>query len=176
MQNLLPRMQSKMKIDNDNFAEDKDKSSDSHKLASNSRLCSIPDSEFWSLATIVDELTISLLDTKAVFCMINSNKGFSDAKWVEEANRCNNGNGVLRRLYEQQAIYKMYRMPIYRPPPVFVVYLKHLDYRLKQELSKLDKWSKDYVMKEAIGNIFEHIDRRFYYLSAKPLLDWRLEN
>lgn len=133
------------------------------------------DSEVLSPAAIADELTFSLLDTKSVFCMINSNKGFSDHKWVEEANRCNNGNGVLRRLYEQQAIYKMYRMPIYRPPPVFVVYLKHLDDRLKQELAKLDKWSKDYVMKEAIGRIFEHIDRRFYYLSAKPLLDWRLE-
>ena len=136
----------------------------------------LDDSEVWSLAAIVDELLISLLDTKAVFCMINSNKGFSDQKWVEEAKRCNNGNGVLRRLYEQQAIYKMYRMPIYRPPPVFVVYLKHLDDRLKQELAKLDKWSKDYVMKEAIGKIFELVDRRFYYLSAKPLLDWRLEN
>jgi hypothetical protein len=129
-----------------------------------------------TLAAIVDELTISLLETKAVFCMINSNKGFSDHKWVEEANRCNNGNGVSRRLYEQQAIYKMYRMPIYRPPPVFVVHLKHLDYRLKQELAKLDKWSKDYVMKEAIGRIYEHVDRSFYFLSAKPLLEWRLEN
>ena len=52
---------------------------------------------------------------------------------------------------------------------------KHLDDRLKQELAKLDKWSKNYVMNEAIGKIFEHIDWRFYYLSAKPLLDWRLE-
>lgn len=125
---------------------------------------------------MVDELIISLVETEAVFCMINSNKGFSNRKWVEEANRCNNGNGVLRRLYEQQAIYKMYRIPIYRPPPVFIVHLKHLDDRLKQELVKLDKWSKDYVLKEAIGKIFEHVDRRFYYLSAKPLLDWRLEN
>jgi hypothetical protein len=139
----------------------------------------IPEEEHqihWSLACMIDELIISLLETKAVFCMINSNKGFSDRKWVEEANRRNNGNGVLRRLYEQQAIYKMYRIPIYRPPPVFIVHLKHLDDRLKQELAKLDKWSKDYVMKEAIGKIFEHVDRRFYYLSAKPLLDWRLEN
>ena len=108
--------------------------------------------------------------------MINSNKGFSDHKWVEEANRCNNGNGVLRRLYEQQAIYKMYRVPIYRPPPVFVVHLKHLDYRLKQELAKLDKWSKDYVMKESIGRICEQVDKRFFLLSVKSLLKWKLES
>ena len=130
----------------------------------------------WSLACMVDELIISLLQTKAVFCMINSNKGLSDRKWVEEANRCNNGNGVLRRLYEHQAIYKMYRIPIYRPPPVFIVHLKHLDDRLKQELAKLDKWSKDYVLKEAIGKIFEHVDKRFFLLSVKSLLKWRLES
>jgi hypothetical protein len=136
----------------------------------------LDDSEVWNLAAIVDEILISLLDTKAVFCMINSNKGFSDRKWVEEANRCNNGNGVLRRLYEQQAIYKMYRIPIYRPPPVFIVHLKHLDDRLKQELAKLDKWSKDYVMKEAIGRICEQVDKRFFLLSVKSLLKWRLES
>ena len=136
----------------------------------------LDDSEVWNLAAIVDEILISLLDTKAVFCMINSNKGFSDRKWVEEANRCNNGNGVLRRLYEQQAIYKMYRIPIYRPPPVFIVHLKHLDDRLKQELAKLDKWSKDYVMKEAIGRICEQVDKHFFLLSVKSLLKWRLES
>ena len=140
------------------------------------QLQQLDDSEVWSLAAIVDEILISLLDTKAVFCMINSNKGFSDHKWVEEANRCNNGNGVSRRLYEQQAIYKMYRMPIYSPPPVFVVHLKHLDYRLKQELAKLDKWSKDYVMKESIGRICEQVDKRFFLLSVKSLLKWRLES
>ena len=140
------------------------------------QLQQLDDSEVWSLAVIVDEILISLLDTKAVFCMTNSNKGFSDHKWVEEANRCNNGNGVSRRLYEQQAIYKMYRMPIYRPPPVFVVHLKHLDYRLKQELAKLDKWSKDYVMKEAIGRVCEQVDKRFFLLSVKSLLKWKLES
>ena len=140
------------------------------------QLQQLDDSEVWSLAAIVDEILISLLDTKAVFCMINSNKGFSDHKWVGEANRCNNGNGVSRRLYEQQAIYKMYRIPIYRPPPEFIVHLKHLDDRLKQELAKLDKWSKDYVMKESIGRICEQVDKRFFLLSVKSLLKWRLES
>jgi hypothetical protein len=45
----------------------------------------------------------------------------------------------------------MYRVPIFRPPPVFVVHLKHLDAKLKEELSSLHKLNKDDVMKEAIG-------------------------
>jgi len=87
----------------------------------------------------------------------------------------NLGRGVPRRLYEEQARYKMYRAPIFHPPPVFVVYLKHLDDRLKQELSLLDRETKDFVMKEAIGRVLEQIDSRYYLLSVKPFLRWRLE-
>jgi hypothetical protein len=82
---------------------------------------------------------------------------------------------VPRRLYEEQARYKMSRIPIFQAPRVFVVYLKHLDERLKRQLSSLDRESKDFVMREAIGRIFEQIDKRFYLLSAKRLSRWRLE-
>jgi hypothetical protein len=137
-----------------------------------------PQSQPWSLAAIADELTISLLDTKLVFCMINSNKRatvFSDPKQAEENNKCSMDCDILRRLYEEQAKYKMYRVPILLPPPVFVVYLRHLDDRLKKELANLDRETKDYVMKEAIGRICEQVDKRFFLLSVKPLLKWKLE-
>jgi|SoiMethySBSTD1v2_1073268.scaffolds.fasta_scaffold16600_9 hypothetical protein len=126
--------------------------------------------EAWSTEFLVDELTISLLETKACFCML---AGLTKRVRMEDLR--NQGRGVLRGLYEEQARYKMYRMPVFRPPPIFAVHLKHLDPLLKRELAKLDRWTKDYVMKAAIGRIFEHIDRRFYYLSVKPVLDWRLE-
>jgi hypothetical protein len=132
----------------------------------------------WSFAAISDELFISMLDTKAAFCMINSNRKISsmpDHNDGEKVYRCNTGSGVLRRLYEEQARYKMFRIPVLRPPSIFVVYLKHLDDRLKNELASLDRESKDYVMKEAIGRLFENIDKRFFLLSVKPLLKWRLE-
>ena len=90
---------------------------------------------------------------------------------LERYERFNNGTGIPRRLYEEQAKYKMYRIPVFRPPPVFVVYLKHLEDRLKQELSDLDRKTRDFVMKEAIGRIFEQIDSRFYLLSVKPFLN-----
>jgi hypothetical protein len=135
-------------------------------------------SQAWSLAAITDEITILLLDTKAVFCMRNTNRKtslLSDPKRVEENERCNTGSGVLRRFYEEQAKYKMYRIPVFRPPPVFVIYLKHLDDRLKSELANLDRQSKDFVIREAVSRIFESVDKRFFLLSVKPLLKWRLE-
>jgi hypothetical protein len=133
----------------------------------------------WSLAAISDELYISMLDTKVAFCMINSNQKSSlmfGHRETDEAYRCNTDHGVLRRLYEEQARYKMYRIPVFSPPPVFVVYLKHLDNRLKKELAILDRETKDFVMKEAIGRICEQVDKRFFLLSVKPLLKWRLES
>jgi hypothetical protein len=69
----------------------------------------------------------------------------------------------------------MYRIPAFRLLPVFVVYLKHLDDRLKRELANLDRESKDYVVREAISRIFEQVDKRFFLLSVKPLLKWKLE-
>jgi hypothetical protein len=130
------------------------------------------DSCSWSLAAIIDELTISLLDAKSVFCMINSNQSSK----LEDVYRCNTGTGVLRRLYEEQARYKMYRIPVFRPPPVFVIHLKHLDDRLKEELANLDRKSKDFVIREALSVICEQIDKHFFLLDVKPLLKWRLEN
>jgi hypothetical protein len=134
------------------------------------------DSTSWSLEATIDELTISLLDTKSVFCMINSNQRPSVKSKAVEACGCNDDSGHLQRLYEQQARYKMYRIPVFCPPPVFVVHLKHLDARLKKKLSNLDRESKDYVMLEAIGAICEQIDKQFFLLSVRPLLKWRLEN
>jgi hypothetical protein len=142
----------------------------------------IDESQVWSLATTVDELFFSMMDVKVAFCILNSHRktGFlSEGKRVpeilEKFERFNNGTGIPRRLYEEQAKYKMYRIPVFRPPPVFVVYLKHLDDRLKQELLGLDRKTKDFVLREAIGRIFEQVDSRFFLLSVKALLQWRLE-
>jgi hypothetical protein len=134
------------------------------------------DSCSWSLAAIIDELTISMLDTRVAFCMINSNQKSSVRSKAQEVYGYNTDSGLLRRLYEEQAKYKMYRIPVFRPPPVFVVSLKHLDDKLKKELANLDRESKDYVMREAIGRICEQVDKRFFLLSVKPLPTWRLEN
>ena len=169
-----------MKIDNDYFVEEKDKASDSNESASNSRLCSIYDSEFWSLVKIAAELFTSMMNTFSAFCMINTKKKrstMSDPKQVEEDNMCNTGSGVLRRLYVEQAKYKMYRMPVFRPPPIFVVYLKHLDHKLKHDLKNLDKKSRDIVMRVAIERIFELGHKGFFLDSIKDgdLLHWRFE-
>jgi hypothetical protein len=88
----------------------------------------------WSIQCLIDELTISLLNVKVTFCMLVGLDREARKKDLR-----NLGRGVLRRIYEEQARYKMYRIPIFLPPPVFVIHLKHLDDRLKQELLTLEQ-------------------------------------
>ena len=93
------------------------------RLSLNLPKAEVDDSKAWSLAAIVDELFISMMDVKVPFCMLVGSK---DSRLEDPR--------VLRRLYEEQTRYKMYRIPVFHPPPIFVVHLKHLDDRLKQEL------------------------------------------
>lgn len=122
----------------------------------------VEESIYWTPAAIADELTITMRDTKTFFCLINR----SDFE----------SGSLPRSLYIAQARYKMYRIPVFRPPLPFVIYLKHLDERLKKELVALDKQTRDDVIREAIGRICEQVNRRYFMLSVEPLLTWRLEN
>ena len=106
----------------------------------------------WTTARLMDEVYLSLMS-------------------VREKDE----EGIIRRKYEQQARYKMYRMVIYRPSPSFIIYLKDLDGKVKQELAKCDKQTKDDVLKQAVERIFEAVDNRYFLLSAKPFLKVRLE-
>jgi hypothetical protein len=95
----------------------------------------------------------------------------------------------ITRIYEQQVKWYIRRAPIWNPPPVFIVFRKHLSKRVKQELAKLQKtWPKtlDYVMRRSIEMLFEGITiqdeeifySQNYFLSSKRynLLQWRFDN
>ena len=66
-----------------------------------------------------------MMDVKSAFCMLNSHRKIgllSEGKRVpeilEKYERLNNGPGpgIPRRLYEEQARYKMYRIPYSATP------------------------------------------------------------
>jgi hypothetical protein len=80
------------------------------------------------------------------------------------------------RDYEKQANELMYRIPIYRPTPFFEIKISDLNEQVKKELD--DRWGYkkeiDYILKEAVGRIFENIDKRYFLLSVKRLLRVRL--
>lgn len=103
--------------------------------------------EIWTIEAVIDELSLCLIKTR---------------------------DGSVRK-YEQQARRLIYKIPIYRPTPFFIVDIADLTSTLKQELSRLEEESLEYVMREAIGRIFEQVDERYFLLNVRPLLRWKLE-
>ena len=68
----------------------------------------------------------------------------------------------------------MYKIPVCRPIPTFIINLADLADRVKVELCGLDPESLNDVMKESICQIFENIDERYFLLNVKKLLKWEL--
>jgi hypothetical protein len=78
--------------------------------------------------------------------------------------------------YEKQARDLIYRIPVYKPTPVFEIKISDLNKQVKKELD--DRWDNrkiiDYILKEAVGRIFKNLDEGYFLLSVKRLLKVRL--
>ncbi len=108
--------------------------------------------EAWSTGRLIDELFLELDNVREI-----------DEK-----------SGTTKRKYEEQAKWLIYRIPVYRPVPAFVINLSDLSTRIKEELADLNDTTLDYVLKETIGRIFEGVDQRYFRLSAKRFLRWEI--
>ena len=108
--------------------------------------------EYWTTNKMEDELYLHLM------------------KVIEK----DENDGAVKRKYQEQAKYLMHRIPVHRPTPSFIINIQNLSDKLKSELESLDHESLNAVLKEAIGRIFETINERYYLLSVKKLLKWKL--
>jgi hypothetical protein len=79
-------------------------------------------------------------------------------------------------LYYKQAYALMYYIPVEKPIPILEIKISDLNKQVKKELD--DRWNDrktiDYILKEAVGRIFENIEERYFLLSVKRLLQVRL--
>ena len=79
-------------------------------------------------------------------------------------------------LYYKQAYALMYIIPVYKPIPIFEIKIADINNQVKKELD--DRWDNkriiNYILKEAVGRIFETIEERYFLLSVKRLLRVRL--
>jgi hypothetical protein len=71
----------------------------------------------------------------------------------------------------EQAQYLIYRIPVHRPTPHFKVYISDLSERMKEELGSYNRKSLTFVLKQAIGRIFEDIHAEYYHDSVSSLLE-----
>ena len=76
------------------------------------------------------------------------------------------------RINEEQAIRLMYRIPVYTPISPFIIDSSHLEKDVYNDLMSLDEESRNSVVKEAIGKIFEDLNSEYFLWSVKGLLKW----
>jgi hypothetical protein len=110
--------------------------------------------ERWTELCLVEQLFLELATTKLI---------------VSHTGNC----GIVVKKYYDQALALRNRIPIWRPPPEFVVNLSDLSTRVFAELKVLQN-TQD-VLKQAVGRIFENIDMQQYHLSITSHLKVRLE-
>jgi hypothetical protein len=125
------------------------------------------DEEVWSTECTVDELQ---LDLCRAIEQIMIDRGF----YVD-------GRKSVRILtvhkYYKRARELMKWLPIARPPPEFVINTSDLSPKLIEELeARLDNPPTfAYILKEAVGRIFENLDFNLYHQSVARSLRVRVE-
>jgi hypothetical protein len=82
-----------------------------------------------------------------------------------------NGKSITVHKYYHQAYRLKKWIPIAKPTPEFIVNLSDLTTKIISELKELDKEGSKYVLKQAVGRIFENIDYRQYHLSIARNLE-----
>jgi hypothetical protein len=112
--------------------------------------------ESYTLGGLIDDLYISLLCSKETVIDIS-------------------GRQIVSNKYYLQAWRLQSLISIGRPPPDFVISLSDLNPKLKQDLNGLDYETKNFVINQAIGRIFENINPRLYHLSIARRLCWRMD-
>ena len=79
------------------------------------------------------------------------------------------------RKYYSQARDLMKWIPIAKPSPPFIIYLSDLTPQIKNEFKQLAVSTLQYVLKQAVGRLFENLDFKGYHLSIARSLTARLE-
>jgi hypothetical protein len=66
--------------------------------------------------------------------------------------------------YERQASDLIYKIPVYKPAPIFEIKISDLNEQVKKELDDRWKYKReiDYILKEAVSRIFANLDERYF--------------
>ncbi len=91
----------------------------------------------WSIEKIIDELFYTFRKTDV---------------------RVDSKTGHKRSKYERQAEFILYRINVYRPPPVFILYKDDISEQLKAELDSLHDETLDDVMRECIYDLMDELN------------------
>jgi hypothetical protein len=109
----------------------------------------------WSIEFTVDELQLDLCRAKEVLTI--------DLGFYVNSQRQVKTKTVAK--YQEQALGLMKWIPIARPPPEFVINARDLSPKVIEELElRIDNpQTISYILRQAVGRIFENIDFNYYH-------------
>jgi hypothetical protein len=133
--------------------------------------------ERWTGQKIRDELVLDLsnaVSQNVVYNPVLYSNGISEE--IQEKYR----QGIDYPFkYQDQARKLLYRIPIDKPAPYYIIYLSDLDRKVKQQLKdlKASYTNKDYqhIISSAVDRMFESINYSYFRLSVAGLVKWRIE-
>jgi len=121
----------------------------------NERVITEEEREYWTEECLIDEAFLQLAGTKAI--VKNGGKRISIYKYYNQAFRLRNW------------------ITIAKPTPEFIINISDLTPRIYAEIKALKKEGYEYVLKQAVGRIFENIDPRQCHLSIARKLKVRID-
>jgi hypothetical protein len=127
------------------------------------------DGEVWSVECTVDKLQIDLCRAIKHITFSPENDG-EDQRSQEE-------NILTVHKYYRQAKELMKWVPIARPVPEFVINASDISPKVIEELeARIDNPPTfRYILKQAVGRIFENLDFAYYHMSVARNLPVRIE-
>ncbi len=76
---------------------------------------------------------------------------------------------ISNRHYVNQSFHYL-KIGIFSPIPEFLISLSDLSPKLVKELAALDQKTREFVLKQAVGRIFEDINSKLYHKSISSVL------
>jgi hypothetical protein len=113
---------------------------------------------FFTTEALIDELFLCLAGSHEI---------------VTNSENCN--KQITVRKYYRQARELLKWIPIAGADSPFIIYLSDLTPQIKQEFNELATTTIHYILREAVGRLFENLDFNYYHLSIARNLKVRLQ-
>jgi hypothetical protein len=108
----------------------------------------------WTTERLIDELFIDLSSTSCEIKKLGNDGVYQIIHFKK---------------YYRQALNKFYRIPLWTPAPSFIISISDLSEKVKSELDNYYKAGCrnmfNYIVTEAVGRLFENIDRIYFHQS-----------
>ena len=118
------------------------------------------DDDLWTISYLIDVIKKHLSAVKRP--IRNETESYANDK-----------DPIDSRPYYDQA-YKMLKIGAFRPAPPYIIFLRELTPKIIKELYYLDVDCRGYVLKQAVGRIFEDVNPDIYHNSVSRVLKVQL--